>query len=390
MIDSRPKRPTKETDWRLFLRLAPYAKKNLRLLWWSMAFLVPSAIASTLQPILIGKAVSLLKREPTAFDFPFGFLQPLTLSQGLNTLAILLLGTIVLRLGMDSAQGYLVQNVGQRITANIRSDLFDHVTSLAVRFFDRTPVGKLITRLTSDVEALGEVFSTGAIGVVGDLFTMLVIAITMFLIQWQLALLLILMLIPVTALIVYFQQQFRHANYRAREELSDLNSILQENITGIGVVQLFRREQFNSDLFRDVNKRYIKEVDRTIFFDSAVSATLEWVSLIAIAGVLGIGGWLVLGNSLSFGILSTFILYAQRLFDPLRQFAEKFTAIQAGFTAVERVSEILNEPIEIRDPETSSSSEAKSASRTSPSPTKTTNSFSTISTSRFILGSKSH
>jgi ATP-binding cassette subfamily B protein len=323
----------------------------MRLLLLSLVFLVPSAIASTIQPILIGKAVSLLKREPSAFDFPFGFLRDFSLTQGLNTLAILLLITIVARLGLDASQGYLVQNVGQRITANIRSDLFQHVTSLAVRFFDRTPVGKLITRLTSDVEALGEVFSTGAIGVIGDLFTMFVIAVTMFLIQWQLALLLIVMLVPVTALIIYFQQQYRKANYRAREELSDLNAMLQENIMGIGVVQLFRREQLNSDQFRKVNQRYIEEVDRTIFHDSAVSATLEWVSLAAVAGVLGIGGWLVMGGRLDFGVLSTFILFAQRLFDPLRQFAEKFTAIQAGFTAVERVGEILNEPIEIRDPE---------------------------------------
>ncbi|WP_058995265.1 ABC transporter ATP-binding protein [Leptolyngbya sp. NIES-2104] len=346
MISSR--RP-KETDWRLFLRLAPYARRNARLLLLSMVFLVPSAIASTLQPILIGRAVSLLKQEPSAYDFPFGFLRGLTIAQGLNALTLVLLTTVVLRLFFDASQGFLVQNVGQRITANIRNDLFDHVTSLAVRFFDRTPVGKLITRLTSDVEALGEVFSTGAIGVIGDLFTMLVIAGAMFLTQWQLALFLILMLVPVTALIVYFQQQYRKANYRAREELSELNSMLQENITGIGVVQLFRREKFNSDLYRQVNERYIKEVDRTIFHDSAVSATLEWVSLIAISGVLAIGGWLITGGNLSFGVLSTFILYAQRLFDPLRQFAEKFTAIQAGFTAVERVSEILNEPIEIRD-----------------------------------------
>ncbi|HTL88185.1 MAG TPA: ABC transporter ATP-binding protein [Leptolyngbya sp.] len=347
MISSR--RP-KQTDWRLFLSLAPYARRNIRLLVLSMVFLVPSAIATTIQPILIGKAVSLLKQEPSAFDVPFGFLRSLSLADGLNALTLLLLTTVVLRLIFDSSQGFLVQNVGQRITANIRTDLFHHVTSLAVRFFDRTPVGKLITRITSDVEALGEVFSTGAIGVIGDLLTMLTIAVTMFFIQWQLALLLILMLFPVTGLIVYFQQQYRKANYRAREELSELNSMLQENITGIGVVQLFRRERFNSELYRTVNNRYIKEVDRTIFFDSSVSATLEWVSLIAIAGVLGVGGWLVTGGNLNFGILSTFILYAQRLFDPLRQFAEKFTAIQAGFTAVERVSEILNEPIEIRDP----------------------------------------
>jgi ATP-binding cassette subfamily B protein len=209
-----------------------------------------------------------------------------------------------------------------------------------------------MTRLTSDVEALGEVFSSGAIGIVSDLFSILVIAIFMFTLQWQLALMLVLMMIPITGVIVYFQHQYRLANYTTREELSDLNAQLQENLTGIGVVQLFRRERFNSELFRVTNKRYIKAVDKTIFYDSAVSATLEWIALVAIAAVLWMGGQRVLAGNLNFGTLSAFILFAQRLFDPLRQFAEKFTAIQAGFTAVERISDILNEPIEIKDPTT--------------------------------------
>ncbi|HBL11154.1 MAG TPA: long-chain fatty acid--CoA ligase, partial [Cyanobacteria bacterium UBA11162] len=149
----------------------------------------------------------------------------------------------------------------------------------------------------------------------------------------------------------YFQQQFRKANYKAREELSSLNSMLQENITGINIVQLFRREQLNAEMFRAVNQRYITEVDNTIFHDSAVSATLEWIALVAIAAVLWLGGLFILQDRLSFGVLSAFILYAQRLFNPLRQFAEKFTMFQAGFTALERVSDIMNEPIEIRDPE---------------------------------------
>jgi len=340
-------RQSQETDWRLFLRLLPYGLRHRRAFIISLLLLIPSSIAGAIQPLLIGEAVSLIRKEPTVW----GFLSQLPLTTGINLLAGLLLLTLVGRVFLDVWQGYLVQKVGQHITADIRNDLFHHVTSLAMRFFDRTPVGRLITRLTSDVEALGDVFSSGAIGILGDLFSILAIAITMFLMQWQMALLLVVMLVPVTVLIIYFQQQYRKANYRAREELSALNSMLQENIVGIAVVQLFRREQFNTDLFRQVNRRYIKEIDRTIFHDSAISATLEWISLTAIAGVLGVGGWLVLGNNLSFGTLSAFILFAQRLFDPLRQFAEKFTAIQAGFTAVERVNDILNEPIEVRDPE---------------------------------------
>lgn len=340
------RRPQRPTDWRLLKMLLPYAMRHQRLLLISLIMLIPTAIGDAVQPILVGQAISLIRNEPV-----LGFLRGLTLSQGLNLLVVLLLITIVVRLTFDGLQSFLVQKVGQRITADIRNDLFLHVTSLATRFFDRTPVGKLITRLTSDVDALGDVFSTGAIGIVGNLFSIIVIALTMFTLEWRLASMLIAMLIPITILTIYFQRKYRQANYRAREELSSLNATLQENIVGINVVQLFRREAFNAELFRTINQRYIKEVDRTIVFDSLVSATLEWISLVAIAAVLWLGGVLVLQQALLFGTLASFILFAQRLFDPLREFAEQFTAIQAGFTALERVSDILVEPIEIRDPE---------------------------------------
>ncbi len=343
---NRASRP-RENDWRLIQRLVPYGRRSGRLLLISIVLLLPLSVASAIQPLLIGQAISLIRSEEQIWFF----LKERSLFESLTILNTLLLLTIVVRLAFASVQGFLVAKVGQQITAWIREDLFDHVTSLAARFFDRTPVGRLITRLTSDVEALGEVFSTGAIGIIGDILSMLVVVVTIFLLQWQLALMLMLMLLPVTGLIVYFQQEYRKANYKARDELSALNSMLQENIAGINIAQLFRREQFNAEMFRQINNRYVAEVDKTIFYDSAVSATLEWISLVAIAGVLWLGGLLVLRDAVSFGVLASFILYAQRLFDPLRRFAEKFTMLQAGFTAVERISDIMNEPIEIRDPE---------------------------------------
>ncbi|CEJ48237.1 ABC transporter ATP-binding protein [Umezakia ovalisporum] len=333
------------SDWRLFLRLLPYARRSGQLLTVALVLLIPIALASAVQPLLIGQVISLIRNEPSTYDF----LKNRPLWEGLNILQVLILLAITMRLVLTGVQGYLLQKLGQKITAAIREDLFHHVTSLAVRFFDRTPIGKLITRLTSDVEVLGDVFSTGAIGIVSNIFSMLVIIGIMLSIQWKLACLLLVMLLPITWLIIYFQQQYRKANYKGREELSALNSQLQENVVGINIVQLFRREKFNAELFRQTNKRYTQQVDQTIFYDSAVSATLEWIGLVAIAGVLLVGGWLLLGGSLTFGVLAAFILYAQRLFDPLRDFAEKFTVIQAGFTAIERITDILDEPIEIRD-----------------------------------------
>ncbi|WP_149989530.1 ABC transporter ATP-binding protein [Microcystis aeruginosa] len=336
--------PVKDNDWSLLLRLLPYAKKQKALLFWSLILLFPLSLTGAIQPLIIGQAVSLLQKEQT-----WSFLAQMPLTAAINTLIIILSAAITLRLILGTIQGYLVQKVGQSITANVREDLFSHVTSLSSSFFDRSPVGRLVTRLTSDVEALGEVFASGAIGVVSDLVYILVIIITMFTLQWQLALLLVLMLFPVTALIIFFQKQYRSANYQVREQLSKLNAQLQENVVGVNIVQLFRRERFNAEIFRSTNTHYRQSLDKTIFYDSAVSATLEWIGLIAVAGVLWLGGIFILQKTIDFGVLSAFILFSQRLFNPLRQFAEKFTMFQAGFTAIERIGELISIPIEIKD-----------------------------------------
>jgi ATP-binding cassette subfamily B multidrug efflux pump len=337
-----------ENDWRLFARLLPYARQNKSVLVIVGILMLPLSFMGSIQPILIGQAISFVRQEPQVWSW----LTEKTISDGMMILIVLLFASISLRLVLESGQGYLVQVVGQRMTAQIRTDLFERVTSLSMSFFDRTPVGKLITRLTSDVDALGEVFSTGAIGVITDLASILMITALMFVLQWQLALMLVLLLVPVSWVVVYFQKRFRIANYRAREELSKLNSFLQQNIAGMNVVQLFRRERYNAELFRSNNQTYVDAVDETIFLDSAVSATLEWVSLVAIAGVLALGGREVMNGEMSFGLLASFILFAQRFFEPLRQFADKFTSIQAGLTAVERIAELLREPIAIEDSDT--------------------------------------
>ncbi|MEO0924906.1 MAG: ABC transporter ATP-binding protein [Cyanobacteria bacterium J06643_13] len=333
-----------DNDWRLFLKLIPYASKSKGTLIICLILLVPLAIAGSIQPLIVGQAISLLRDEPT-----WAFLDGVSVSQGINLLSGLLLLTVLIRLMFASVQGYLVQKVGQEITAEVRQDLFTHVTSLASSFFDRTPVGKLITRIASDVEALGNVFASGAVGVVSDVVSIVAIVVMIYITNWKLASILVFMLIPVTALIVYFQQQYRQANYSAREELSKLNSMLQENIAGINIVQLFQREQYNGEMYRSINERYRQQIDKTIFHDSAVSATLEWIALVAIAAVLWVGGVFVLQDTMTYGALSAFILYAQRLFNPLRQFADKFTMFQSGFTAIERITELLNEPVEIKD-----------------------------------------
>lgn len=333
------------SDWSLYRSIFPYAAKYKASIALTALLLLPLATAGALQPIIVGQAISRLNDEPSTY----AFLSGIPTSTALNLLSVLLLLTVVVRFSLQSIQGFIVQKVGQQVTADIRQDLFAHVLSLAVRFFDRTPVGKLITRLTSDVEALGDVFATGAVGIISDIFSIAGIIVAMFATQWQLSLVLICLLIPIAGVVIYFQYEYRRANYKAREELSELNANLQENMMGISVVQMFQREKFNSQVFRQSNLKYIREVDKTIFFDSAVSATLEWVAFMAIAGLLWFGGRQVMTDGMTLGTLSTFILFAQRLFNPLQQLAEKFTSIQSGLTAVERIYDLMSEPVEIRD-----------------------------------------
>jgi ATP-binding cassette subfamily B protein len=325
-------------------RLLPYLAEDRRRLLLSLVLLLPLAGAAAVQPLLVGQVIAVLRGEPT-----LGWLQALPVGQALRLLVLALLGAVLVRLALQGLQSFNVQAVGQRLTARIRDDLFAHAMALSLRFHDRTPVGKLLTRLTSDVDALAEVFGSGAVGVLADLVTLLVIAVTMLSIEWRLGLLLLAAQVPVVLGMLWLQRRYRRANYRVREELSQLNADLQENLQGLEVVQMFRREAVNSSRFAVTTDRYRNAVTGTIFYDSAISAMIEWVALVAVAAVLALGGTMVTRGLLGLGTLTTFILFSQRLFDPLRQLAERFTQIQGGLTAVERIGELLEQPVEIRD-----------------------------------------
>ena len=331
-------------DRQRLLGLLPYLGRDRKRLLATLVLLIPVAGAAAIQPLLVGQAISALRHEPV-----MPWLAGKAVSDQLRTLVLLLLAAVLVRLGLQGFQTFNVQAVGQRLTARIRDDLFSHAMALSLRFHDRTPVGKLLTRLTSDVDALAEVFGSGAVGVLADLVTLIVIAVTMISIEWRLGLLLMLSQIPVVLGILWLQSRYRKANYRVREELGQLNADLQENLQGLEVVQMFRREAVNSARFSRTTDSYRQAITGTILYDSSISAFIEWVALTAVAVVLGLGGSMVTEGFMGLGTLTTFILYSQRLFDPLRQLAERFTQIQGGLTAVERIGELLEQPIEIAE-----------------------------------------
>ena len=338
------------SDFQRVKRLGRYLGRDRLRLTLTLVLLIPVALAGAIQPLLVGQAIAVLRRVGgAANESVIPLFQGLDSTVAIRLIITMLLGSVLVRLALQGVQSFNIQAVGQRLTARIRKDLFAHAMSLSLRFHDRMPVGKLLTRLTSDVDALAEVFGSGAVGVLGDLVSLLVIAVSMLLIEWRLGLLLLVTQVPVTIVIVWLQRRYRNANYRVRDELSQLNADFQENLQGLEVVQMFRREAVNGDRFQRTGLAYRSAVNGTIFFDSSISAFLEWVSLGAVALVLALGGWMVTAGAMGLGTLTTFILYSQRLFDPLRQMAERFTQIQGGLTAVERIGELLEEPLEIVD-----------------------------------------
>ena len=331
-------------DFRRIKKLGKYLTKDKKTIYLILIVLLPVSFSGAIQPLLVGQAITILKNESTDV-----WLSKTFFGQSINAIILTLFLTVIFRLVLQGYQTYNIQAVGQRLTARIRRELFDHSISLSLKYHDKMPVGKLLTRLTNDVDALAEVFGSGAVGVIADFVSLIVISLTMLSIDRGLAILLLLTQIPVSYFIVWLQKRYRKANYQVREELSQLNSDFQENLQGLEVVQMFRREAFNSKKFSNTGVAYKKAVNGTIFYDSSISAFIEWISLAAVSLVLAVGGYLVTSGNIGLGTLTTFILYSQRLFEPLRQLAERFTQIQGGLTAVERINELLDEEIQIKD-----------------------------------------
>ncbi len=340
--------PGSPMGWR---RVGRYFRMERQSIAVALVLLLPVALGNALQPLLVGQAVSLLRQEPIVpwLQPVMAWLQHLSGASPFNLLIGLLALTMVMGLALQGLLSYTVQSVGQMITARIRSDLFDHALGLDLGFHVRTPVGLLLTRLTNDVEAVADMFGNGAIGVLAELVSLLVSGAAMVLVDWRLGLLLLLTLMPVTWIVIHLQTRYRRANYRVREELGALNADLQENLQGLEVVQMFRRQARNSARTAANVARYRRFTMTTIALDATISSLLEWVSIAAIALVISLGGWLVLRDALALGTLVTFVLYAQRLFNPLRQVAERFTFIQSGLTGLQRIGELLDEPIRIQD-----------------------------------------
>ncbi|MBI2838352.1 MAG: ABC transporter ATP-binding protein [Acidobacteria bacterium] len=276
------------------------------------------------------------------------------IDSGLLRLSMVLIGILVLQLIAGFLETWLLQMSGQRIMRDMRNQLFDHLLHLETRYFDRNPVGKTMTRLTSDVDALNELFTSGLISIAGDLCTLLGIIVMLLYLNWQLALVTFTVVPLIFIATEIFRRKVRVSYRLIRAAVSNMNGFLQEYLTGMPVVQLFSQERRAFDKFRAINRQHLDAFQQTIFYYSVFYPMIELVAALAAALILLYGGFQVIGGVLTMGEMVAFLQYSRRFFHPIADMSEKFNIFQSAMAAAERIFTVLDVERENRGPATAS------------------------------------
>jgi ATP-binding cassette subfamily B protein len=262
--------------------------------------------------------------------------------EGLPLVALYYLALILADSLLTFVEVYFLQFIGQRVMFDLRMELFSHIQRLSTRFFDRTPTGNLVTRLTSDVEALGEMFAAGIITIVGDILMLAGIVGIMLWMNVRLSLVTFSVLPCLLWIAFTFRNRMRAAFRQVRARLGNLNSFLAENIGGMAVVQLFNRQRTEQEEFRRLNQAYRDANLPVITWDAALYALVEALSAVAVGLIIWYGGGEIVRGSLSFGALVAFIQYTEKFFGPIRDLSAKYSVMQGAMASLERIFLLLD------------------------------------------------
>lgn len=268
----------------------------------------------------------------------------------LTTLAAVYVAAALLEFACEYGQALLTSWIGQRVMADLRRQLFVKLQRLSIPFFDVNPVGRLMTRVTQDVETLNEVFSSGLVTVFGDVFTLVAIMVMMLVTEWRLALVAFLVVPLVVLTVALFRRQVRSAFRDIRLRLARLNSYLQEQLSGMRVVQLFSRERRSAETFDTINREHLEAHLRSITAYALFFPAIELLTALALALLLWFGGIRSLHSTLTIGVLAAFIQLTRRFFQPLQDLSEKYNLLQSAMASSERVFTLLDEPVTVAEP----------------------------------------
>jgi ATP-binding cassette subfamily B protein len=270
---------------------------------------------------------------------------------GLFLISILLFGSLLLQAVIQYFLTYYTQYLGQKTLYDLRTQIFNHIQRLALKFFDKTPIGRLVTRATNDVEALGELFSSGIVMVFSDIFIIVWILAFMFFMDFNLSL----VTLSVLPVLIYgtflFRRKARESYRDVRLHLARLNSYMQEHVTGMSVVQIFNKQKDELKRFSNINKDYRTANINSIFYYAVFYPSVELLSSIAIGLIIWYGGGEVVQGTLTIGILFAFIQYTEMFFRPIRDLSEKYNIMQTAMASSERIFKLLDNKTFIRNPE---------------------------------------
>jgi ATP-binding cassette subfamily B protein len=269
--------------------------------------------------------------------------------EGLGTLALVYCAVLLASFGLDYAQTWLMQMTGQRIMYDLRTEIYSRLQKLDLRFYDRNPVGRLMTRVTSDVDVLNDMFTSGVIAIFGDVFTLVGIMIVLLVMDWKLAFISFAVLPLIVLVTQWFRRNVRESYRTVRTWIARINAFLQENITGMTTVQLFRREQVNFARFDEINGKHRDANIDSIFYYAVFYPAIEIVGAMAASLIIWYGGLRVIAGSLTLGALVAFLQYSSRFFRPISDMSEKFNILQSAMASSERIFKLLDEPVVIHD-----------------------------------------
>ena len=326
----------KAYDAKLMRRLLSYIRPYRRSAFLAIVCLIAGSAFSILQPYLTKVAID-------------GYIQNNSVA-GLNKIAALYALTLVAVFFLSFSQTWLINVMGQKIMRDLRMEIFRHLQKLDVSFFDKNPVGRLMTRVTSDVDALNELFTSGVISVFDDIFTLSGIIISLFLLNYRLALGIVAILPFLILITLMFKIKVRDSYRMVRTAIARINAFLQENITGAAVVQIFGQEAKQYRQFTRINKDHLNANLQSIFYYAVFFPLLKIISAMAIAIIVWYGGIQVLSGALTFGTLVAFIQYSERFFSPISDLSEKYTILQAAMASSERIFKLLDSEPSVATP----------------------------------------
>ena len=358
-IEKHEDEGAKAFDKRLARRLLRYLKPYRARAATSVALVILSSLLEIAGPAIIAIGVDLYVK-PLSGSNTVGISQrfgtwlaahgwSFTPLMGINVAATLYFVTLFADFIVLYTQMVLMNLMGQYIMYDLRKEIFQHLQRLDVQFFDRNPVGRLMTRVTTDVDALNDMFTAGFVAIFGDIFVLAGIVIVLFWMNWRMALVLFSITPLILLVSIWFRSGARKTYRQVRARIAAINAFLQEHISGMSTVQLFNREEREAEKFDELNARHRDANIDSIFYYAVFYPVIELIQTIGIALIVWYGGGQVLRNTLSVGALIAFFQYAQRFYEPISDLSEKYNILQAAMAASERIFKLIDTPVRIQD-----------------------------------------